>query len=92
VSCVSLSYFYSSLDLLSARRSCRRWSRVVLDSDKSLVFGPKALSSRFMIFRRLQQLISMRSKSSNIFSHLLLLQRLYLCLLLLEREYSVIFI
>jgi len=60
VSCVGLSYVYSSLELSNARRSRHRWSwvRCRTATNKSSVLGLKALSFRFMIFRRLQQLIS----------------------------------
>jgi len=78
---------------VSARRSCRRWSRVRcrIATNKSPLFEPKALSFHFVIFRRLQQLnsIDVLDQVTLLVTCYYWLQRLYLCLLLLKREYPV---
>jgi len=96
VSCVSLSYVYSSIELLKATRSRHRWSWVQcrIATNKSSVLSLKALSFRFMIFRGLQQLISIYIlyQMTPLATCYYWLQRLYLCLLFLEKEYSVTFV
>jgi len=61
------------------RRECR------IATNKSSVFGLKALSFHFMIFRRLQQL-DMHSISSDTLSHLLLLVAAFISLFTFFRE------
>jgi len=92
VSCVGLSYFYGSLDLLNARRSYQSQMRCRIATNKSPVLDPKALSI-FTIFRRLQQtLLDMLSSSSDTCSHLLLLVAVFVTLFRERLSYDICFI
>jgi len=96
VMCESFLFFiFDSLDLLNARESRRYRSQVRcrITTNKSPVFDPKALSSSFTIFRRLQQtLLDMLSRSTLLVT-CYWLHRSYLCLLFKERiSYDICFI
>jgi len=93
--CVGLFLFYSSLGLFERKKILSSLiASTVSDSDKQkLSFDSKALSSRFMIFRRLQQFISVCVLNQVTFLSLVIIGcSVRISVYFLEKEYTVIFI